>query len=184
MKNFRIHLKIIVVVFVTMTIISCKENNNKVEEKKSSEVTLKKEESNTNKNSAITAEFRNSKATEAFKHYIDIKTALVKSDSKKAKKSAEELVKVLPSIALKKAAEIIINTDNIEDQRKAFSTVSLLIETIVKETMTTGEIYKQHCPMAFDNKGAYWLSKEKEIRNPYFGDRMLKCGSVTETIKK
>lgn len=182
MRNFRIHLKMLVV-FFTMTVISCKENNNKVEEKNTSEI-HQKEESNTNKNSAITAEFRNPKATEAFKHYIDIKTALVESDSKKAKKSAEELVKVLPSIALKKAVEIIINTDNIEDQRKAFSTVTLLIETIVKETMTTGEIYKQHCPMAFDNKGAYWLSTEKEIRNPYFGDRMLKCGSVTETIKK
>ena len=43
-------------------------------------------------------------------------------------------------------------------------------------------VYLQHCPMADDNNGASWLSKEKEIRNPYFGARMLKCGSVEEVI--
>ena len=44
-------------------------------------------------------------------------------------------------------------------------------------------IYVQHCPMADDNAGADWLSLDKEIRNPYFGDKMLKCGSVAETIQ-
>jgi Cu(I)/Ag(I) efflux system membrane fusion protein len=44
-------------------------------------------------------------------------------------------------------------------------------------------IYIQHCPMADSNKGADWLSKEKEIRNPYFGASMLKCGEVTKTIE-
>jgi hypothetical protein len=36
--------------------------------------------------------------------------------------------------------------------------------------------------MAFDDKGAYWLSEMKEIRNPYFGDRMLKCGETREMM--
>ncbi len=44
-------------------------------------------------------------------------------------------------------------------------------------------IFVQHCPMADNNNGADWLSLDKQIRNPYFGDKMLTCGSVTETIK-
>ena len=37
--------------------------------------------------------------------------------------------------------------------------------------------------MAFDNTGGYWLSNSKEVRNPYFGNSMLKCGEVKETIQ-
>ena len=49
--------------------------------------------------------------------------------------------------------------------------------------ITSGEVYKQYCPMAFEGKGGYWLSNSKEVRNPYYGDKMLKCGSVQETIQ-
>ena len=38
--------------------------------------------------------------------------------------------------------------------------------------------------MANDDKGGYWLSIEKEIKNPYFGSKMLKCGEVKGTITK
>lgn len=41
-------------------------------------------------------------------------------------------------------------------------------------------IYIQHCPMANNNKGADWLSKEKEVKNPYFGSSMLSCGEVKQ----
>jgi Cu(I)/Ag(I) efflux system membrane fusion protein len=43
-------------------------------------------------------------------------------------------------------------------------------------------VYIQHCPMADSNNGADWLSQEKEIRNPYFGESMLKCGEVKKEI--
>jgi hypothetical protein len=49
--------------------------------------------------------------------------------------------------------------------------------------LAAGTIYKQYCPMAFSNTGAYWLSESKEIRNPYFGDKMLKCGRIVSEIK-
>lgn len=41
----------------------------------------------------------------------------------------------------------------------------------------------QRCPMANDDKGAEWLSKEKEVMNPYFGASMLRCGEVVHEIK-
>ncbi|MBA4058359.1 MAG: hypothetical protein C0490_26815, partial [Marivirga sp.] len=49
--------------------------------------------------------------------------------------------------------------------------------------LSMGILYLEYCPMANNNEGAYWLSNEKEIKNPYFGDKMLKCGSVKETIQ-
>jgi hypothetical protein len=36
--------------------------------------------------------------------------------------------------------------------------------------------------MAFNNTGGYWLSNSKEIRNPFFGDKMLKCGRIEKEI--
>jgi len=40
-----------------------------------------------------------------------------------------------------------------------------------------------YCPMAFNNKGGYWLTGEKKIRNPYFGEEMLICGGIREELK-
>lgn len=45
-------------------------------------------------------------------------------------------------------------------------------------------IFVQHCPMADGYNGADWISTEEEIKNPYFGDAMLTCGSVTKVISK
>jgi Cu(I)/Ag(I) efflux system membrane fusion protein len=44
-------------------------------------------------------------------------------------------------------------------------------------------IYIQKCPMANNNRGALWLSREDAIRNPYYGDAMLTCGSVVRELK-
>ena len=38
------------------------------------------------------------------------------------------------------------------------------------------------CPMAFDNQGATWLQNTNLLANPYFGEMMLRCGSVDAVI--
>jgi Cu(I)/Ag(I) efflux system membrane fusion protein len=43
-------------------------------------------------------------------------------------------------------------------------------------------VYYQFCPMANNNKGAYWLSESKVIRNPYFGEKMINCGETKEIL--
>ncbi|MDA9906228.1 hypothetical protein N9D01_02705, partial [Cyclobacteriaceae bacterium] len=43
-------------------------------------------------------------------------------------------------------------------------------------------LFRQYCPMAFDNKGAYWLSNTQEIYNPYFGEEMRFCGEVKDQL--
>jgi len=39
------------------------------------------------------------------------------------------------------------------------------------------------CPMAFDGKGAFWLSDSAVIANPYLGPDMATCGELKETIR-
>jgi Cu(I)/Ag(I) efflux system membrane fusion protein len=85
---------------------------------------------------------------------------------------------------MSKALDAIQNADDIDAARKAFETLSNeLIAVVVQFGIPeTQLLYRIHCPMAFDDKGADWLQGDKEIRNPYFGASMLKCGEVTEEI--
>jgi Cu(I)/Ag(I) efflux system membrane fusion protein len=76
----------------------------------------------------------------------------------------------------------IENADNIKEQRKHFSPYNDALYNSIKAFGIGEETYFQHCPMALNNEGASWLSNSKEIRNPYYGDKMLKCGVIKETL--
>jgi len=78
----------------------------------------------------------------------------------------------------------IINMKGIEMKRSHFSVVSNEITKAIEMfgINTESTVYLEYCPMAFDYEGAYWVSNNKEIRNPYFGDKMLKCGEVKKTL--
>lgn len=71
----------------------------------------------------------------------------------------------------------------IEDARKVFIELS---DTVIEMATAFGPFEKtffvQRCPMANQNKGAEWLSTNKEIENPYYGAMMLGCGEVLNTI--
>lgn len=85
---------------------------------------------------------------------------------------------------LSKSLEHVQHFSDIEQLRKAFQTVStIMIEMANRFKPLDETIYVIHCPMADNNKGADWLSAEKEIRNPYFGSSMLTCGEVTKEIR-
>lgn len=119
--------------------------------------------------------------------YLEIKDAHVASNANDAKKHANELAKMLDdaedNAALKSAAKKIAGTDKLDEQRKHFEALSEAIYKLAKdEDAFESTLYQQYCPMAFNNKGAFWLSDKEEIRNPYFGDKMLKCGKVKETL--
>ncbi|ASO05799.1 MULTISPECIES: DUF3347 domain-containing protein [Arenibacter] len=72
----------------------------------------------------------------------------------------------------------------LEEKRSYFSHISEVIYCTIKSfDLKDGlELYATFCPMALDGKGAYWISEDKEIRNPYYGDKMLKCGKIEETL--
>jgi len=43
-------------------------------------------------------------------------------------------------------------------------------------------VYQHHCPMAFAGRGATWLQKDKDTRNPYYGESMLKCADWVQPL--
>jgi hypothetical protein len=135
-----------------------------------------------------TATFKNTKLGVAYTLYLKVKDALVASNADDAKKAAGELQKALKDLkgsadALA-AATKLAGANGLDEQRQLFSTVSNEMATLVKGgQLSAGALYLEYCPMANGNEGAYWLSNEKQIKNPYFGDKMLKCGSVKETIQ-
>lgn len=159
---------------IIVTAIACKN------EPKTDSGTKAKEEMTTETSKLA---FNDSEIDAQFQHYIHLKTALVNSDINEAQLGAKMLMENTGDGTLKEMLSKIAETNDIEVQRTVFSDVTAKMTELVGASISTGEVYKQYCPMAFNNEGGYWLSTEKEIRNPYYGDKMLKCGKVTETIK-
>lgn len=123
--------------------------------------------------------------------YYGIKDALVAGNASDASASAEQFVKTANGIdykvisegninALVKDAGEISETKDIKQQREIFANFSANMFALAKAVKLTAQpVYEAYCPM----KKAYWLSNEKVIKNPYFGNAMLTCGSVKETIQ-
>jgi len=135
-----------------------------------------------------------------FTSYVNLKDALVASDVNKVKDAAFQTLKSLSAVDMKllkgtdhnnwmsyqttmeKALKEIQTSTAIDAQRKSFSALSDALYKSIKAFGLGGlKAYYEFCPMALDG-GAYWLSTEQKIRNPYFGDKMLTCGSVKETL--
>ena len=140
------------------------------------------------KTQTTAATFKDAKLGMTYTLYLKVKDALVASEADDAKKAAGELQKALKDLKGSKdaltATTKLAGASDLDEQRQLFSAVSNEMATLVKGgQLSAGVLYLEYCPMANGNEGAYWLSNEKQIRNPYFGDKMLKCGSVKETIQ-
>jgi Cu(I)/Ag(I) efflux system membrane fusion protein len=73
----------------------------------------------------------------------------------------------------------------LESSRKLFSELSTaVLEMTERFGLNKEVVYKDYCPMAFGDQGAFWLSESKNITNPYFGASMLTCGEVKQTYLK
>ena len=80
-------------------------------------------------------------------------------------------------------AEHISETQDVGHQREHFASLSKNMYALMKVSKSETETYYQFCPMFNKGKGANWLSKTDEIKNPYYGSQMLSCGRTVETIK-
>ncbi|WP_394749902.1 efflux RND transporter periplasmic adaptor subunit [Spongiimicrobium salis] len=131
------------------------------------------------------------------KPYLGIKDALVKANTAKASASAKIALEQAEIVLGKhidqkhqkhfdqilKGFRAIAENIAMQDQRHHFMTLSEHMIALAKSSPPVdSKIYVQYCPMADNNRGAFWLSAENEIRNPYFGDAMLKCGSISEIL--
>jgi hypothetical protein len=137
-----------------------------------------------------------------FNSYISLKEAFVSSDDDKVRTEATSVqnqlskadMKLLSGAAhndwmhylegLESSLKEIQTNKDIEVQRKAFSKLSDNLYKSIKAFGLDGTTaYYEFCPMAFNDEGAYWLSDQEKIRNPYFGDQMLTCGVVKEKLQ-
>jgi hypothetical protein len=123
-------------------------------------------------------------------NYYQVKDALVNSNPDDAAVQANVFVKALKGMSktsiseevrngLVKSAESISATKDLKIQREAFAKLSTNMYDFVKTQKPAASIYYAYCPM----KKSYWLSNEKAIKNPYYGNSMLTCGNVSEIIE-
>lgn len=71
---------------------------------------------------------------------------------------------------------------DIEKLRHFFAQLSQALISLFQtyEYSSEKKFYVAFCPMAEGNQGAYWLTLQPLIQNPYFGKKMLKCGKIIE----
>ncbi len=137
-----------------------------------------------------------------FDRYIVLKNAFFQSDETKVKQAAKDVLQALAKTdmnllkgdAMTEWMNLLPNLDShlkqiassdvLEAQRKTFSVFNDSFYKAIKSFGLMGKtVYYQFCPMMNDNKGAYWLSETKGIRNPYYGEAMPTCGETRETLK-
>lgn len=150
----------------------------------------------------VSDEFRK-QITKLADAYFRVKNSLVKDNEQESKKSLIGFNQSLSAVemkllngsdhdlwmdmlnGMKEASSKMEKSSNIEEERTHFSKLSLQILDMTETFGIDKEVvYKDFCPMAFGNQGAFWLSEEKDILNPYFGASMISCGEVKDTYRK
>ncbi|MAZ25486.1 MAG: hypothetical protein CL868_00205 [Cytophagaceae bacterium] len=119
-------------------------------------------------------------------NYLEIKMALTNDDASQVQNIAKSMADSFDQerMEMKNLSQQLADTDDLEKQRELFAQFTEKAGPMFEDALSGGTIYKKFCPMAFNNKGAYWYADIKGISNPYFGDKMPKCGSVKKTISK
>ena len=136
-----------------------------------------------------------------FDNYFAVKDALVKTDGNTSSAKAKELLTAINTVKMDKLtteehtvwmkvmkdltanAEKIATSKDVAKQRETFALLSKNMYELAKVSKQETPVYYQHCPMANNGDGGDWLSSEKKIQNPYYGDEMMECGRVAEEIK-
>ncbi len=126
--------------------------------------------------------------------YFELKNHLVASEEIPSAKLWEQMQSLIEDIAtlsipgfsshtsqLDKLLKKARHEKELKSQRQLFYQLSELITPLLSLS-NHPVIYQQFCPMAFEGKGAYWYSEERQIANPYFGDKMLHCGFLQDSL--
>jgi hypothetical protein len=126
---------------------------------------------------------------------VDFIASINQIDTSEIKKDTAAVFETIMAtiIDVRSNAESILNQADITEMRRDFSSLTEMMFPVffnaIKYEGPT--LYLQNCPMAFnDTEPANWISKTKEIMNPYMGKKhpkyqsgMLNCGETIDTIK-
>ena len=147
-----------------------------------------------------TGKGKDTQLTNLVNQYFALKDALVKTDASAAADKAALLQDAIKTVDMNKLAPAehtvwmkvmnnlttdaaaIAKGKDVTKQRLAFASLSTKLYELAKVSSFGIPIYYQHCPMFNDGKGANWLSKEKAVKNPFYGSQMITCGSTVETL--
>ena len=149
----------------------------------------------------VTAQNSNATINEVIASYLKLKNALTKDDTKEAANAGNAIVAALSKLDMKNlskeqmksymdvaddtkenAEHIGANAGKIDHQREHFAMLSKDIADLIKTFGSSQKLYQDFCPMYDDGKGAIWISEIKEIKNPYFGNKMIGCGSMKKEL--
>jgi hypothetical protein len=130
--------------------------------------------------------------------YLDVKNALIAGDATTAQAKAKHLTTALNTVPQKEmdaaqrkawaeysnklasASQQIGAQNSIDVKRESFATLSSNFMAALKAfKVNKATLYQQYCPM----KKFYWLSETSAIKNPYYGNAMLTCGTTQETFE-
>lgn len=149
----------------------------------------------------VSADFKR-QLTQVYNKYLIMKDAFIESDAHPVMTAAAELSGAMQNVdmgllkgeahiawmeyldVMEKTTDNISKLMDIEKQREEFAQFNLAFYKALKAFgLSNTTAYYQYCPMAEKDKGAYWFSATEDIRNPYFGDAMMRCGENRETIQ-
>ncbi|MGZ0017726.1 DUF3347 domain-containing protein [Yeosuana sp. AK3] len=142
------------------------------------------------------------KATTILNSYLELKNALVADNTEAAATAGKTLFENLAKFdqssiaeaqkqealdiiedAKEHAEHISENSGKMDHQREHFETLSKDVEDLIAIVGTDRALYKTFCPMYNEGKGGIWLSETKDIKNPYYGSKMMTCGTVQKEIQ-
>jgi hypothetical protein len=167
------------IAIIAATLSACGNNNTTAKEETKTSVTA-----TTNAPASNTTGQQTASVDEAVTAYLQLKNALTADNGKEAATAGKQLHEAMMKLdnasfaAVQKkvyddvkddikehSEHISTNADKIEHQREHFDMLSKDMIDLVKVAKPAQALYKDHCPMYNDNKGADWLSEVKEIKN-------------------
>jgi len=129
--------------------------------------------------------------------YLDLVSALAADDEPQAARAAQSLPQAIKAagphglegqdadLFRSQMSSIASSLSGQESQTLVTLREKLLQLTAALETYLKtfghdrpGPVVRLYCPMARDNRGAFWFQADSQVRNPYFGAAMLRCGEV------
>lgn len=141
--------------------------------------------------------------TPVYDSYFEVQMALANDDLEASKEAAKKLeqanqgvemglfkddahtawMKLTTTVA--KEAGRLAAAESFEAARDAFFFLSDAMIELHKQFGHTDarSYYLTFCPMARDGKGAYWLQTVDTVWNSFYGDQMLRCGEIKDTLE-
>jgi hypothetical protein len=198
MKNLKSILGVMLLAIIAFTVTSCRDSK-KEEDPDMDQDEMEMDDSSMNSSDNMAMDQDKSETDIIIVNYLELKNALVKDNTEAAASSGKKIVSALEAFDVKSYSEEEqkelndikedaiehaehIAENAIDHQREHFEILSKDVADLIAITGTSKKLYQAYCPMFNDGKGAIWLSEFKEIKNPYYGSKMLTCGTVQKEI--